>query len=122
MLLIEKPRELVDPEQQRKQQRDQHGALDHRRTTVISKECSGCACQCQSPPAGVITDRAAPSRNCRRHRASPARSVQHRDRSATAAAATLERVSQMPDRKSTRLNSSHMSISYAVFCLKKKTE
>src|SRR5690242_21068232 len=29
--------------------------------------------------------------------------------------ATLER-----DRKSTRLNSSHMSISYAVFCLKKR--
>src|SRR5690242_3919769 len=26
----------------------------------------------------------------------------------------------LPDRKSTRLNSSHMSISYAVFCLKKK--
>src|SRR6516225_2740484 len=26
------------------------------------------------------------------------------------------------DRKSTRLNSSHMSISYAVFCLKKKNE
>src|SRR5438477_9811246 len=26
------------------------------------------------------------------------------------------------DRKSTRLNSSHMSISYAVFCLKKKRE
>src|SRR4051812_49570601 len=26
----------------------------------------------------------------------------------------------MADRKSTRLNSSHMSISYAVFCLKKK--
>src|SRR5438477_7260933 len=26
------------------------------------------------------------------------------------------------DRKSTRLNSSHMSISYAVFCLKKKTQ
>src|SRR5690242_21109621 len=28
---------------------------------------------------------------------------------------------KMGDRKSTRLNSSHMSISYAVFCLKKKT-
>src|SRR4051794_41480739 len=28
---------------------------------------------------------------------------------------------QTPDRKSTRLNSSHPSISYAVFCLKKKT-
>src|SRR5689334_24115051 len=27
----------------------------------------------------------------------------------------------IPDRKSTRLNSSHSSISYAVFCLKKKT-
>src|SRR6266704_5192159 len=26
----------------------------------------------------------------------------------------------IPDRKSTRLNSSHVSISYAVFCLKKK--
>src|SRR5438477_6622232 len=29
-------------------------------------------------------------------------------------------VSRYVDRKSTRLNSSHMSISYAVFCLKKK--
>src|SRR5437868_7545506 len=28
--------------------------------------------------------------------------------------------SRRPDRKSTRLNSSHVSISYAVFCLKKK--
>src|SRR5690625_6706641 len=26
----------------------------------------------------------------------------------------------LPDRKSTRLNSSHVAISYAVFCLKKK--
>src|SRR5699024_12622036 len=29
-------------------------------------------------------------------------------------------LSQTQDRKSTRLNSSHVSISYAVFCLKKK--
>src|SRR5207249_6654311 len=29
---------------------------------------------------------------------------------------------QSPDRKSTRLNSSHVSISYAVFCLKKKKQ
>src|SRR5437773_4959754 len=28
----------------------------------------------------------------------------------------------MGDRKSTRLNSSHITISYAVFCLKKKTK
>src|SRR2546426_9301618 len=27
-----------------------------------------------------------------------------------------------PDRKSTRLNSSHLAISYALFCLQKKTE
>src|SRR5689334_24705658 len=32
----------------------------------------------------------------------------------------LERHSSRRDRKSTRLNSSHSSISYAVFCLKKK--
>src|SRR6267143_6145772 len=30
------------------------------------------------------------------------------------------RPARHPDRKSTRLNSSHSSISYAVFCLKKK--
>src|SRR5690625_6789440 len=30
------------------------------------------------------------------------------------------RASGLPDRKSTRLNSSHVAISYAVFCLKKK--
>src|SRR3712207_7776957 len=29
--------------------------------------------------------------------------------------------SELEDRKSTRLNSSHANISYAVFCLKKKT-
>src|SRR5207249_11316556 len=34
----------------------------------------------------------------------------------------IERVRATGDRKSTRLNSSHVSISYAVFCLKKKTK
>src|SRR5438067_9322274 len=32
----------------------------------------------------------------------------------------LQGRTQLRDRKSTRLNSSHVSISYAVFCLKKK--
>src|SRR5690625_5924770 len=32
------------------------------------------------------------------------------------------KVSTVEDRKSTRLNSSHVAISYAVFCLKKKTK
>src|SRR2546430_11080668 len=33
-----------------------------------------------------------------------------------------QRISLQLDRKSTRLNSSHSQISYAVFCLKKKTK
>src|SRR5437870_10959352 len=33
---------------------------------------------------------------------------------------TEDRVDEARDRKSTRLNSSHVAISYAVFCLKKK--
>src|SRR2546421_3172436 len=43
--------------------------------------------------------------------------VQVRDKAAVDPAAT-----GLPDRKSTRLNSSHDQISYAVFCLKKKKE
>src|SRR3712207_7955761 len=34
----------------------------------------------------------------------------------------IRRLRQDLDRKSTRLNSSHANISYAVFCLKKKTQ
>src|SRR5699024_8555965 len=37
------------------------------------------------------------------------------------AASSADRLISDGDRKSTRLNSSHVSISYAVFCLKKKT-
>src|SRR5690606_41700912 len=40
--------------------------------------------------------------------------------STTAAALLLARTTGSVDRKSTRLNSSHVKISYAVFCLKKK--
>src|SRR5262245_10858691 len=34
----------------------------------------------------------------------------------------VQRLGYSPDRKSTRLNSSHLGISYAVFCLKKKSQ
>src|SRR5699024_12389069 len=55
-------------------------------------------------------------RTPRRQRSTPRRSTRRRrrgiDRPAPQAACE--------DRKSTRLNSSHVSISYAVFCLKKK--
>src|SRR3712207_7747836 len=40
---------------------------------------------------------------------------------AVAAAVICAHLDGLPDRKSTRLNSSHANISYAVFCLKKKT-
>src|SRR3712207_8801941 len=40
---------------------------------------------------------------------------------ATAAIASTQTTILPADRKSTRLNSSHANISYAVFCLKKKT-
>src|SRR3712207_8700527 len=51
-----------------------------------------------------------------------AHSVGSRPRKPAARARRLGRVFQRPaaDRKSTRLNSSHANISYAVFCLKKK--
>src|SRR5688500_20102604 len=42
------------------------------------------------------------------------------DREEPRAAPAPRRTPQGPDRKSTRLNSSHLVISYAVFCLKKK--
>src|SRR5438477_10142711 len=48
----------------------------------------------------------------------PATSVTQAPAHATAGPSTVR--CDRGDRKSTRLNSSHMSISYAVFCLKKK--
>src|SRR3712207_7297177 len=46
---------------------------------------------------------------------------EHNDRrDATVNELKIGEVIQIPDRKSTRLNSSHANISYAVFCLKKK--
>src|SRR5690348_17810971 len=51
------------------------------------------------------------------HRTSDARSLAARERRAPHLELRLDRGE---DRKSTRLNSSHPSISYAVFCLKKK--
>src|SRR5699024_11545767 len=43
------------------------------------------------------------------------------DRPVAALDAAVRLIAIVADRKSTRLNSSHVSISYAVFCLKKKT-
>src|SRR6266508_6908147 len=54
--------------------------------------------------------------------ATPAPATRESDHLATSvdAQGLADRVSRKRDRKSTRLNSSHVAISYAVFCLKKK--
>src|SRR5689334_23421094 len=44
----------------------------------------------------------------------------HREQAGRQRQVDREREDRVEDRKSTRLNSSHSSISYAVFCLKKK--
>src|SRR3712207_9564514 len=64
---------------------------------------------------------ARPGRRCADHR--PPRRGAAPDRPRQAGGLTpLPRFSaETQDRKSTRLNSSHANISYAVFCLKKKT-
>src|SRR5256885_7313486 len=50
----------------------------------------------------------------------PGKSAQSRGTEAVLSALMLAWDDQRRDRKSTRLNSSHLVISYAVFCLKKK--
>src|SRR5689334_24554794 len=55
-----------------------------------------------------------------RTRSVPVFAVADEHRHARAVLAAVEHLFGGVDRKSTRLNSSHSSISYAVFCLKKK--
>src|SRR3712207_7863990 len=58
-------------------------------------------------------------RGCRSERPDSSPQEAHDDR-AGRGASTPAGADTVPDRKSTRLNSSHANISYAVFCLKKK--
>src|SRR5690606_41761159 len=55
-----------------------------------------------------------------RSTSSVARSTQRTRPASSTSCCTSSRYTRMEDRKSTRLNSSHVKISYAVFCLKKK--
>src|SRR2546427_5145661 len=65
-------------------------------------------CRCASPPAGVL-------------RSSSPKQASPLPISAQSLAPTTRKLPpSQSDRKSTRLNSSHSQISYAVFCLKKK--
>src|SRR5439155_14694329 len=83
-----------------------------RRIPLASGAAGG---RCDAPPAASSTARktraAAPI-------ASPPRAADFQARSAPPDAASADAAAI--DRKSTRLNSSHVAISYAVFCLKKK--
>src|SRR5690606_40664003 len=72
-------------------------------------------------PAGDAVARVAGTPRAAAHRGAPRRSRRHpsvRGRTSGSRRHGLRRA--RGDRKSTRLNSSHVKISYAVFCLKKK--
>src|SRR5436305_6776475 len=75
------------------------------------------------PPASTLLPYTTLFRSGRRARASVQRR-RRRERRARGcgAAGRTPRERGRRDRKSTRLNSSHVRISYAVFCLKKKTK
>src|SRR5206468_10976731 len=74
-------------------------------------------------PQGVRASRSRPGRDARRPGAAvrAARRACARGRAEADAGRAADRAAGR-DRKSTRLNSSHDQISYAVFCLKKKKE
>src|SRR5262245_64185356 len=69
-------------------------------------------CACSQPPVGTEEDGPKPQISTYMARPRPTRRP-------SALAASRSAFSSL-DRKSTRLNSSHLGISYAVFCLKKK--
>src|SRR2546426_8516648 len=77
-------------------------------TTLFRSWVGSGARRSQRRPAHEFTSRLRPNRGNRQRDTSCNDGCSH----------TLYR----PDRKSTRLNSSHLVISYAVFCLKKKNE
>src|SRR5688572_31948352 len=69
-------------------------------------------------PAGAQTPAAAEASTVKQPAAAPAVAPKKPAKRSTRYSATRAR----KDRKSTRLNSSHSQISYAVFCLKKKNK
>src|SRR2546428_9068438 len=76
---------------------DDHGGTRHRRVGV------------------------APDKGARQEDVAPGRLVNERPGATSSCRAPLSGATPTRDRKSTRLNSSHDQISYAVFCLKNKT-
>src|SRR5256885_10456942 len=62
------------------------------------------------------------SKTCPNHRDAHKKQPTNSANQVTTSPPAIEFHSPHPDRKSTRLNSSHLVISYAVFCLKKKKQ
>src|SRR5256885_3228751 len=79
--------------------RCRHPALFHRQQNAGEAKLDGQSCDCLSDVRNRMGDVAA---------------------ALSAAVVCRDRCGNLQDRKSTRLNSSHLVISYAVFCLKKK--
>src|SRR3712207_8535993 len=77
-------------------------------------------CPGLGPAAALAPLRRAPGRRPPGDHDPPARHARRPGRDAVRAAPGRGRRRAARDRKSTRLNSSHANISYAVFCLKKK--
>src|SRR5437879_7972363 len=78
-------------------------------------QCGASDGQVTTAAATSLLERSAPLRNASQTRAQPAVSQQRKTEEVSI-------VGFWQDRKSTRLNSSHRCISYAVFCLKKKNK
>src|SRR5256885_11716320 len=72
------------------------------------------------PPGQALADRALKRRNLLADRRLRVAERLRRGGERALARHRLQRQQVTKDRKSTRLNSSHLVISYAVFCLKKK--
>src|SRR5438034_4620476 len=96
---------LLSPNEARDFQRERHSLAAHASAAVAGERIAGCRM-----PAGVEGARDGPA-----GQGDPRCGI----RGAVAGAEVVEWGGD-PDRKSTRLNSSHTVISYAVFCLKKK--
>src|SRR3989454_6335973 len=75
----------------------------------------------EEPRQGVETARLEGGTRCRARRSVQTRGPWSKSERARSSS-TRRNVQSKRDRKSTRLNSSHLVISYAVFCLKKKTK
>src|SRR5699024_12847223 len=78
-----------------------------RRSSDLPRRTSGRSSPRRSPRRSCTPSSASPDTGCRGTGPWQQRRLSHRN-------------CRRRDRKSTRLNSSHVSISYAVFCLKKK--